>query len=86
MRLKNTLYIGSGIIGAAIIIATASSVFHKPIPKAEPIPACTVRLNKTLTNEDNANISDGYFHESEAISAPAFDLRIDGITLLNEKY
>ena len=41
---------------------------------------------KTLTNEDNANIADGYFHESEAISAPAFDLRIDGITLLNEKY
>ena len=31
-------------------------------------------------------ISDGYFHESEAISAPSFDLRIDGITLLNEKY
>ncbi len=41
---------------------------------------------KTLTNEDNANIADGYFHESEAISAPSFDLRIDGITLLNEKY
>ena len=42
--------------------------------------------DKTLTNEDNANIKDGYFHESEAISAPSFDLRIDGITLLNEKY
>jgi basic membrane protein A len=42
--------------------------------------------DKTLTAEDNANISDGYFHESEAISAPSFDLRIDGITLLNEKY
>ncbi len=41
---------------------------------------------KTLTNTDNANISDGYFHESEAISAPSFDLRIDGITLLNELY
>jgi basic membrane protein A len=41
---------------------------------------------KTLTNDDNALISDGYFHESEAISAPSFDLRIDGITLLNEKY
>ena len=41
---------------------------------------------KTLTNEDNANISDGYFHESETISAPSFDLRIDGITLINEKY
>ncbi|MBQ7557653.1 MAG: BMP family ABC transporter substrate-binding protein, partial [Lachnospiraceae bacterium] len=25
-------------------------------------------------------VSDGYFHESELASAPAFDLRIDGIT------
>jgi len=25
-------------------------------------------------------VKDGYFHESELISAPAFDLRIDGIT------
>ena len=41
---------------------------------------------KTLTTEDNALVSDGYFHESEAISAPSFDIRIDGITLLNEKY
>ena len=41
---------------------------------------------KTLTNADNALISDGYFHESEAISAPSFDLRIDGITLLNEEF
>ena len=41
---------------------------------------------KTLTNADNANINDGYFHESEAISAPSFDIKIDGITLLNEKY
>ena len=41
---------------------------------------------KTLTNEDNANISDGYFHESEAISAPSFDLRIDGVKFLNEIY
>ncbi len=31
-------------------------------------------------------ISDGYFHESESRSAPYFDLRIDGITLLNEIY
>ena len=31
-------------------------------------------------------IKDGYFHESEYRSAPYFDLRIDGITLLNEKY
>ncbi len=31
-------------------------------------------------------VSEGYFHESEIMSAPYFDLRIDGITLLNEKY
>ena len=35
---------------------------------------------------DTEVISDGYFHESEYRSAPYFDLRIDGITLLNEKY
>ena len=35
---------------------------------------------------EHALVFDGYFHESEAISAPSFDLRIDGITLLNEKY
>lgn len=31
-------------------------------------------------------IKDGCFHESEYRSAPYFDLRIDGITFLNEKY
>ena len=35
---------------------------------------------------DTEVIADGYFHESEFRSAPYFDLRIDGITLLNEKY
>ena len=34
---------------------------------------------------DTEVISDGYFHESEKRSAPAFDLKIDGIELLNEK-
>ena len=38
-------------------------------------------------NPDNTNaISDGYYHESFYKSAPAFDLRIDGITLVNEAY
>lgn len=32
-----------------------------------------------------AYISNGYFHESEVASAPAFDLRIDGITELTAK-
>ncbi len=34
---------------------------------------------------DTEVIKDGYFHESEFRSAPYFDLRIDGITTLNEK-
>ncbi|MBQ3053676.1 MAG: BMP family ABC transporter substrate-binding protein [Clostridia bacterium] len=33
---------------------------------------------------DTEVIKDGYFHESEMRSAPYFDLKIDGITLLNE--
>ena len=35
---------------------------------------------------DTEVIADGFFHESEFRSAPYFDLRIDGITLLNEKF
>ncbi|MBE6786645.1 MAG: BMP family ABC transporter substrate-binding protein [Ruminococcaceae bacterium] len=35
---------------------------------------------------DTQVIKDGFFHESEYRSAPYFDLRIDGITLLNEKF
>ncbi len=35
---------------------------------------------------DTEAIADGYFHESEYRSAPYFDIRIDGITTLNEKY
>lgn len=41
------------------------------------------------TNEDYKKyadyVSDGYYHESEKISAPSFDIRIDGITELTEK-
>ncbi len=35
---------------------------------------------------DTEVIKDGYFSESEYRSAPYFDLRIDGINLLNEKF
>ncbi len=35
---------------------------------------------------DTEAIAEGYFHESENRSAPYFDLRIDNITLLNEKF
>jgi basic membrane protein A len=35
---------------------------------------------------DTAVVENGVFKESKFRSAPYFDLRIDGITLLNEKY
>lgn len=35
---------------------------------------------------DTEVVADGYFHESEKRSAPYFDLRIDEITTLNEKF
>jgi len=35
--------------------------------------------------KDTEVIADGYFHESEKRSAPAFDIRIDGIEYLNVK-
>ena len=35
---------------------------------------------------DTEVVSNGYFHESEFRSAPYFDVKIDGITLLNEKF
>ena len=51
MRMKKTLYLTGAVVAVAIIVATASSIFHKPIPKATPIPSSNVRLNLTLTNE-----------------------------------
>ncbi len=36
--------------------------------------------------KDTEVIADGYFNESAFRSAPYFDVRIDGITLVNEKY
>ena len=51
MRMKKTLYLAGAVVAVAIIVATASSIFHKPIPKATPIPSSNVRLNLTLTNE-----------------------------------
>ena len=43
-------------------------------------------MNADFTPDDVNAISDGYYHESVYKSAPNFDLRIDGITLVNEAY
>ena len=50
---------------------------------AEVTSALTFDSDGDWTNDTNEGIVDGYYHESEYISAPSFSLRIDGITELN---
>jgi len=45
--------------------------------------ALTFDSDGDWTPDTNEGIVDGYYHESEYISAPSFSLRIDGITELN---
>ena len=47
---KKAIYITVASLAVAIIIATASSIFHRPIPKPAEIQKPTVRLNQTVTN------------------------------------
>ena len=49
----------------------------------EVTSAFTFDSDGDWTNDTNEGIVDGYYHESEFISAPSFALRIDGITELN---
>ena len=50
---------------------------------AEVTSCFTFDADGDWTNDTNEGIVDGYYHESEYISAPSFALRIDGITELN---
>lgn len=43
------------------------------------------KLDSYMADATTEVVSDGYFHESTYRSAPYFDVKIDGITLLNEK-
>lgn len=47
---KKAIYITVASLAVAIVIATASSIFHRPIPKPAEIQKPTVRLNQTVTN------------------------------------
>lgn len=49
---------------------------------AEVTSALTFDSDGDWVNDTNEGIVDGYYHESEYISAPSFSLRIDGITEL----
>jgi hypothetical protein len=56
------------------IVKNPNTVYgYSPNPKSE-------RIGKYADY-----VKDGYFHESELISAPAFDLRINGITEKTKK-
>ena len=44
------------------------------------------KVESFKVEETNEVIENGIFKESSFRSAPYFDLRIDGITLLNDKY
>jgi len=50
---------------------------------AKVTSALTFDSDGDWVNDTNEGIADGYYHESEYISAPSFSLRIDGITELN---
>ena len=49
----------------------------------EVTTALTFDSDGDWENDTNEGVVDGYYHESEYISAPSFSLRIDGITELN---
>ena len=50
---KKAIYITIASLAVAIIIATASSIFHKPVPKPAELKRPTIRLNQTVTNADS---------------------------------
>ena len=52
----------------------------------EEVTEAYLDMNADFTPDDTNAVFDGYYHESYFKSAPNFDLRIDGIELLNEKF
>ena len=52
----------------------------------ETVTEAFIDMNADFQPDDTNAVFDGYYHESYFKSAPNFDLRIDGITLLNAAY
>ena len=46
-----------------------------PLTAADPDFPCPPMVKQAILDY----VSDGYYHESEAASAPSFDIKIDGI-------
>ena len=71
--------------GTLHVFDTATEGFILKDGKALESYTADVDTDENYT-PDTEVVADGYFHESEYRSAPYFDVRIDGIELLNEKY
>ena len=50
---RKAAYITVAAVAVVVIAATASSIFHKSIPKAIDLLKPAVRLNLTITNADS---------------------------------
>jgi CubicO group peptidase (beta-lactamase class C family) len=50
---KKAIHITIASLAVAIIVATASSIFHRPVPKPAELKMPTIRLNQTVTNADS---------------------------------
>ncbi len=73
------------IAGKIRVFDTAKEGFITIGGKAVTSYVADVDTDASFT-PDTEVVKDGYFHESEFRSAPYFDARIDGITLLNDAY
>ena len=71
--------------GSVKVFDTAKEGFITVGDKALDTYKADVDTDAAFT-PDTEVVKDGYFHESEYRSAPYFDVKIDGITLLNEKF
>ncbi len=71
--------------GTVKVFDTAKADFITVGEKALETYKADVDTDAAFT-PDTEVVADGFFHESEYRSAPYFDVRIDGITLLNEKF
>ncbi len=71
--------------GTLNVFDTAKADFITVDGKALDAYKADVDTDAAFTADTDV-VADGFFHESEYRSAPYFDVRIDGITLLNEKF
>ena len=71
--------------GSLKVFDTAKEGFITKDGKALDSYKADVDTDAAFTPDTEA-VKDGYFNESVYRSAPYFDVRIDGITLLNEKF